>query len=247
MAISMRYIAAGLALIAFSAQAGSAAAAEVKLYSTIGMRSVVEELGPKFEQQTGHKLAITFGLAGPLAKRVQDGETPDALLATRAAIDALIKGGKVTAGSEATLARSGVGIAMRKGAPKPDISTPDALKATLLAAKSISYTNPAAGGASGVHFAKVVERLGLAEALKDKTTHPEAGGSTGALLAKGEVELAVQQVAELLEISGIELVGPLPGDLQNITVFAGAVPSDAAERQAGRDFVKFLQTPRRSQ
>src|SRR5262245_15647960 len=127
-------------------QFATAQAAEVKVFCTIGMRAVVEDLAPKFEKASGNKLNITWGLGGVLAKRVQDGEAPDLLIALRGGIDGLIKGEKIAAGSDVTLARSGVGIAVRKGAPKPDISTPDALKKTLLAAKSIGYTDPKFGG-----------------------------------------------------------------------------------------------------
>lgn len=230
-------------LVVFALQTGLASAAEIKVYATIGMRSVVDDLGPKFEKATGNKLNITYGLAGALTKRVQEGETPDVLIAIRGGIDGLLKSEKIAAGSDATLARSGVGLAIRKGAPKPDISTPDALKKTLLAAKSISYSNPAFGGASGVHFHKVIERLGITEAMKGKVKHPEAAGSTGALLAKGEVELAVQQIPELMEVSGIELLGPLPGDLQNYTVYAAGVTATAKEANAGKAFVSFLRSP----
>lgn len=229
---------AGLGCGAIAAQA-----AELKVYCTIGVRGAVEALMPQFEKASGHKVSVTFGLGGPLAKRVQDGEAPDVLISTRGGIDGLIASAKVTAGSDATLARSGVGIAVRKGAPKPDISTADALKATLIAAKSISYSDPAAGGASGVHFGKVVERLGLTGALKDKTKHPAAAGSTGAMLAKGDVELAVQQIPELLEVDGIDVVGPLPGDLQAITVFAAGIPAAAKEAGAAAELIKFLRSP----
>ena len=241
--LSSKRLLAAIASLAISFTAAAAEAAEVKLYSTIGMRSVVEKLLPEFEKATGHKVTITFGLGVALAKRVQEGESPDVLISTRGSIDALLGTGRIVRGTDVTLARSGVGIAVRNGSPKPDITTPEALKATLLAAKSISYTNPAAGGASGVHFGKVIERLGIAAELKDKTKHPEAGGSTGALLAKGEVELAVQQISELLEVPGIDVVGPLPGDLQNITTFAVGVPTGAKEAAAGADLIRFLRTP----
>jgi molybdate transport system substrate-binding protein len=233
------------AALAFGLGGSSANAwgSELKLYCTIAMRSVVEDLAPKFEKASGHKVTITFGLGGALAKRVQDGEIPDAIISTQAGIDSLLKSGKLVPGSNVTLARSGVGIAVRKGAPKPDISSAEALKATLLAAKSISYTNPSAGGASGVHFGKVIERLGLTEALKDKTKHPQAGGSTGKLLAQGEVDLAVQQISELIEVPGIELLGPLPGDLQNITVLDAGIPAGAKEQAAGAEFIKFVRSP----
>ena len=234
-------IAAASAAVILGTQLGSARAAEIKLLSTIAMQSAIKELAPKFEKQSGHKLAPTFGLGVAMAKRVADGEAADVVIALRGGVDGLVKDGKV--GSDVTLARSGIGVAVRKGSPKPDISTAEALKRTLLAAKSISYSDPAFGGASGVHFAKVIERLGIAEQLKPKTKYPPEAGSAGELLVKGDVDLAVQQIPELQEVTGTELVGPLPGDLQNITVFAAAIPAKAKEPNAAKAFIQFLQTP----
>jgi molybdate transport system substrate-binding protein len=218
-------------------------AAEIKVYSTIGMRSVLEELQPKFERASGHKLDITWGLAAGLTKRVADGESPDALVAIRGGIDGLAKNGRIAEPSAVTLALSGVGISVRSGAPKPDISTPEKLKETLLAAKAIAYSDPAKGGASGIHFAKVTERLGIADQVKAKAKHPEAAGLPGKFLVDGSADLAIAQVPELLEVQGTDLVGPLPGDLQNITTFAGGVVSGAKQPDAAAAFLKFLQTP----
>jgi molybdate transport system substrate-binding protein len=225
------------------AQGAIANAADIKVYSTIGMRSVLEELQPKFEQASGHKLDITWGLAGALAKRVADGETPDALVAIRGGVDGLIANGRIAAPSAATLALSGVGVSVRSGAPKPDISTPEKLKEALLAAKAIAYSDPAKGGASGVHFAKVAERLGIGDQVKAKAKHPEAAGLPGKFLLDGSADLAIAQVPELLEVQGTDLVGPLPGDLQNITTFAAGVVTGAKEPDAAGAFIKFLQTP----
>jgi molybdate transport system substrate-binding protein len=239
----MRFrIVAAIAAI-FLGQAGWATAAELQVFSTIGMRSVLEELQPKFEQASGHKLNITWGLAGALTKRVADGETPDALVAIRGGVDGLVTNGRIAAPTAATLALSGVGVSVRSGTPKPDISTPEKLKAALLAAKAIAYSDPAKGGASGVHFAKVAERLGIAEQVKAKAKHPEAAGLPGKFLLDGSADLAIAQVPELLEVQGTDLVGPLPGDLQNITTFAGGVVSGAKQPDVAAAFIKFLQTP----
>ena len=218
-------------------------AAEIKVYATIGMGSVLKELQPKFEKASGHKLDITWGLAGALAKRVADGETPDALVAIRGGVDGLVKNGRIAEPSAATFALSGVGVSVRSGAPKPDISTPDKLKAALIAAKGIAYSDPSKGGASGVHFAKVADQLGIGEAVKAKSKYPETAGLPGKLLLDGTADLAVSQIPELLEVQGTELVGPLPGDLQNITTFAGGVVSGAKQPDAALAFLKFLQTP----
>src|ERR1044072_3992698 len=136
-----RFLVAG-ALLALLCAGTTAEAADIKVYSTIGMRSVLEELKPKFEQASGHKLDITWGLAGALTKRVADGESPDALVAIRGGIDGLVASGRIAAPSAVTLALSGVGVSVRSGAPKPDISTPDKLKEALIAAKAIAYSDP---------------------------------------------------------------------------------------------------------
>jgi molybdate transport system substrate-binding protein len=221
-----------------------ASAAEIKVYSTIGMGSVLKELQPKFEQASGHKLDITWGLAGALAKRVADGESPDALVAIRGGIDGLVKSGRVSGPSAVTLALSGVGVSVRSGAPKPDISTPDKFKAALLAAKAIAYSDPSKGGASGVYFAKVAERLGISDVVKAKSKFPpDTAGLPGKLLLDGTADLAIAQVPELLEVKGTDFVGPFPGDLQNATVFAAGVVSGAKQPDAATAFLKFLQTP----
>ena len=229
--------------LALGGMPADARAAEIKVLATIGVQSVMEELAPRFEKASGHKLTITFGLGGALAKRVQDGEAADLLIGPRGAIDGLIKAGRLEPGSDSNLARSSVGVAVRKGAPKPDISTPDALKRALLAAKSISYSNPAFGGASGVHFGKVIERLGIVEEMKAKTRFPPEGGFTARLLANGDAELAVQQIGELISIPDVELLGPLPGELQSVTTFAAAIPSAAHQPHAARALIEYLQSP----
>src|ERR1041385_8904422 len=238
----VRHVIAG-AVVSLLLASTSSNAADIKVYSTIGMRSVLEELQPKFEQASGHKLDITWGLAAGLTKRVADGETPDALVAIRGGIDGLAKNGRIAEPSAVTLALSGVGVSVRSGAPKPDISTPEKLKEALIAAKATAYSDPAKGGASGVHFAKVAERLGIADQVKAKSKHPEAASLPGKFLLDGTADLAIAQVPELLEVQGTDLVGPLPGDLQNITTFAGGVMSGAKQPDAAAAFLKFLQTP----
>src|SRR5438132_3583283 len=162
-----------------------AEAADLKVLSAIGMELVMEDLGPKFERATGHKLAITFATLGAAVKRVQDGETADVVVIPQQGIDSFVKDGKAVAGNVTVLARSGIVVAVRKGAPKPDISSPDALKRTLLAAKSIAYVDPARGGASGIHFAKVPDRLRIANAMPSKTGLPNRNtpAEAGVLLA----------------------------------------------------------------
>ncbi len=224
-------------------QVNFAAAAELKVFSTIAVRGVVEELVPQFEKATGSKLTITWSTAALLLKRVESGEAADVLILTRSGIDKLGKDGKVDPGTEAVLASSGIAIAVKAGAPKPDISTPEALKKTLLSAKSIAYSDPASGGASGVYFAKLLESMGLAEAMKLKTKHPPPGGNAASLLVTGEAELAVQQKPEILQVAGAEVVGPLPGDLNKITEFAAAIGAQTKEADAAKALIKLLKSP----
>jgi molybdate transport system substrate-binding protein len=217
--------------------------AELKVFSTIAVRGAVEALVPWLETASSHNLAITWATAPMLVKRIETGETADALILSRAAIEALRKAGKIAPGSEVTLASSATAIAVKAGAPKPDISTPEALKQTLLDAKAISYTDPAAGGASGVYFAQLIERMGIADVMKPKTKYPPAGGFSGDLLLTGEAELAVQQKPELMHVAGTEIVGFLPGDLNVVTVFVGATMSNSEKADMANALIKMLRSP----
>jgi len=221
----------------------AAQAAEVKVLSAGGMRQVMEDLGPKFERATGHKLAITFGTPGGVVKLVQGGESADVVIMPRQGIDGFVKDGKAAAGNVTVIARSGIGVAVRKGAPKPDISSPEALKRALLAAKSITYVDPALGGPSSNHVAKVLDRLGIANEMKSKTVLSKEGSDTGVLVANGKAEIGVQTFPNLISVAGIEIVGPLPGDLQATTVFAAAIMGSAKDVAASKALVNFLRTP----
>jgi molybdate transport system substrate-binding protein len=238
--VSSLAAAVGLLLLV---HASGADAAELKVYSTIGVQAALEELAPKFEQASGHKLTFTWGTAAMMVKRVQAGESADVLVLTRQAMDGLTKDGKIVPNSTTTIASSGIGVAVRKGAPKPDISTPEAFKQALLAAKAISYSNPAAGGASGVYFGKLLERMGIADQMKPKTKFPPAGGNAAHLLTTGEVDLAVQQKPELMSAPGVEVIGVLPGDLNHTTVYAAGIGTGAKDAAAAGAFTKFLRTP----
>jgi molybdate transport system substrate-binding protein len=223
----------------------AAEAAEIKVLSTLAMQVVMEDLGPKFERATGHKLAITFATSGATVTRVQGGETADVIIITQQGIDGFLKGGKAVAGNVTVVARERMGVAVRTGAPKPDISSPEALKRTLLAAKSITYVNPASGGASGIHFAKVLDRLGIANEMKSKTVFPDpkTPAAVGVLVANGDAEIAVHTFQLLIPVAGIEMVGPLPGDLQDANVFAAAIMAGARDAEASKALVNFLRTP----
>jgi molybdate transport system substrate-binding protein len=212
------------------------------IFSTIGVRSAAEQLFQSFEKASGHELSVTWGTAPMLVKRIEGGETADVVILSRAGIDQLSKLGKIAPGSDVALAGSGVAIAVKAGAPKPDISTPEALKNTLLCCKSIAYSEPSAGGASGVYFAKLLERMGIADVMKPKTKYPPAGGFSAALLMTGEAELAVQQKPELLHVAGAEIVGFLPGDLNVVTMFAAAVMPGGKNVDAAKAVITMLQS-----
>ncbi len=216
---------------------------EIRVYSTIGVRSAAEGLLAQFEKTSGHKLSITWGTGPMLVKRIEDGEGADIAILSRAGMDALLQQGKIAPGSDVALASSGVAIAVKAGASKPDISTPEALKQTLLKAKSISYSEPSAGGASGVYFAKLLDRMGIAEQMKPKTKYPPAGGFSGELLLTGEAELAVQQTPELMHVAGTEIVGLLPGELNVVTQFAAGITADSKYAEAGKALIAMLKSP----
>jgi molybdate transport system substrate-binding protein len=217
--------------------------ADLVVYSSIGVRSAAEELFRGFEHARACRLAVTWSTAPMLVARIEAGETADVLILSRARIETLRKAGKVATGSEVTLAGSGVAIAVKAGAPKPDISTPEALKAALLKAKSIAYSEPSAGGASGVYFAKLLERMGIAEQMKPKTKFPPAGGFSGELLLTGEADLAVQQKPELLHVAGTEIVGMLPGDLNMVTEFAAGIMAGSKQIEIGKALIESLRSP----
>jgi len=238
----MAYRSFGCAVaLALAAQVGFAAAAELKVLTTPALSEVWHELAPKFEA-TGHKLTVVYAPSGAIAKRVTDGEAADLLVSTPAGIDTLIKNGKVIDGTNTPIASSGMGVAVLKGAPKPDISTPEALKQALLSAKAVAYSDPAAGGASGVHFVKVLEQLGIKDQVLAKGK-PGRGIPVATFVVKGEADIAIQQLPELLHVAGAEVVGPLPGNLQNITTFAAGIPASSTQADAAKALVRFLQTP----
>jgi molybdate transport system substrate-binding protein len=211
------------------------------------MRQVMLDLGPKFERATGLRLKVSFDSGGVILKRLERGETADVVMINRSAIERLTGAGRVAQGSVTDLATSIVGVAVRKGAPKPDISSPEAFKRAMLGAKTIACPDPALGGSSGVHIAKVFERLGISEAVKPKlvfvSTPEQAQTMPGHVVAEGKAEIALHQMQELIAVPSIEIVGPLPGDLQDTFVFSAAVMTDANDVKAAKALIEFLRTP----
>jgi molybdate transport system substrate-binding protein len=174
---------------------------------------------------------------------VQGGESADIYVLTKQGFEALAKDGKAVSSSDALFASSSMAMVVKKGAPKPDISTPEKYKDALLKAKAIAYSNPAAGGASGVFFAKTLDKMGIADQMKGKTKHPPAGGNSANLVVSGEAELAVQQQPEVMSVAGVDIVGAPPGALNNVTFYSAGVNSTTKEASAGHALVKFLHTP----
>ncbi|HYR84781.1 MAG TPA: molybdate ABC transporter substrate-binding protein [Terriglobia bacterium] len=213
-----------------------ARAAEVTVMCSNAIKEVLLELVPQFERTTGNKISVTYDSTTNIQNQIKNGAKPDLVIATDEAIDALIKQGKLAAGSRVDLARSRIGIAVRAGAPKPDIRTPEALKKTLLAAKSIANSK---SGISGFHFLSVIERLGIADQVKPKIVEVESG-PVGVFIVNGKAEMGLQQMSELMPVAGIEIVGPLPGDLQKVTMFSAGLSSAAKDPAAAKALVKFL-------
>jgi len=209
----------------------------MKVICTNGLKTVMLDLIPAFERKNATKLSVSWGATNSLIKDLDSGTTADLAILTAETIDDLIARGKVVKGSRVDLARSGIGIAVRKGAPKPNIGTPEALKQALLAAKSVAHSK---SGMSGIYFPTVLQRLGIADAMKSKIVIPEAGTPVGDVVAKGDAEIGVQQISELLPVAGVEIVGPLPAGLQKITVFSAGVLSGAKEPDAAKALVEFV-------
>ena len=182
---------------------------------------------------------LVLAPGGAINKRIAEGESGDVVVSSTSGVAALVKSGKVVAGSTRPLAASGVGVAVKKGARKPDISSTEALKRTVLAAKAVAYSDPAGGGASGIHFAAILERLGIAEQVNANAKRSR-GVLNAELLVKGEADLAIQQIPELLAVAGIDLVGPLPGELQQITSFSVGLLSSSTQADAAKALIQFL-------
>ena len=240
---SMRRVVIALVLIAGLAISSNAFGSEIKVLCTQALTDAMAKLGPQFERETGNKLVISYGVTAILKDRIKNGEAADVVIFTAPALNEMVGMGKVVEQSRTAIAQTGVGIAIRRGTPRPDISSAEALKRTLLASKSIAYSDPAGGGSSGVLFSKVVEKLGIAEQLKSKTKLVPAGGSSGALAASGEAEIAVQMISELMPVPGVEVVGPLPPGLQTLTVFSAGVGTNAANPAAAKQLILFLSSP----
>jgi molybdate transport system substrate-binding protein len=218
---------------------------EVIVLSTTAMKTAFEELTPAFERETGYRLKPTFGPSRQLEKRLAEGESADVAIVTRAGAQDLIAQGRGRAGSLTDLARSFIGVCVAKSAPQPDLSSAEAFKAAMLGAKSIALSKPVGGGASGAHLSAVFERLGIAAAVRDKSIYGAGGpaGLVGLIVARGEAEIGIQQMAELMAVANVDVVGPLPAALQSVTQFTAFVPSVSRAPDGSRALIDFLRQP----
>jgi molybdate transport system substrate-binding protein len=214
-------------------------AAEINVISTQATEDAYKELVAQFEKATGHKVTTFYSGTINVSKKLADGEQYDLVIMSAPAIDEQTKLGKVVAGSKVDFAKSGTGLAVRKGAPKPDIGTADAFKKTLLAAKSIGYST----GPSGVYMVSVFDKLGIANEVKPKLKQTPSGVFAGTLIANGDTEIGFQQISELVHFAGIDYVGPLPGDLQRMTMFSTGVHTAAKHGDEAKALVKHLTAP----
>lgn len=237
MAHSMRRVIAVLA--ATIVTTGAAAAAELKVMSSNPLREVLPALVGSFEQASGHKVTIVWGGTEAIAKRVADGEAADIVLVAAPNVDRLIAAGRLQAGSRRDVARSGVGVAVRAGAPRPDISSAEAVKQAVLAADSVMYSS----GPSGFYVAEMLRKLGIAEEVKAKVKQPPSGVQVGELVARGEAALGFQQISELVHVKGIDYLGPLPPEIQNVTIYAAGIHVASAAPAAAEAFLVHLRSP----
>lgn len=219
----------------------SVSAAEIKVLTAGAFKPVVTEVVAAFEKQSGHKVTVENDTAGALLKRISGGEAFDLVVLTPGALDELTKAGKIAAGSTARLARVAIGVAVKRGAPLPDISTVAAFQSTLVAARAVAYIDPAAGGSSGIYLTQLFDKMGIADRIKPKAVLVP-GGLVAQRLVSDQADLAIHQISEILAVPGAVLVGPIPAEIQNYTVYAGGLSASAKEADAARALLAALRS-----
>jgi molybdate transport system substrate-binding protein len=242
--ISAKFRRLALSLLSILFLTDSSGAAEVRVMISGGLTAAYQALVPEFEKATGNKVLTAFGpsmgtTVNAIPVRLERGEPADVLIMVSYALADLVKKGTVVAGSQVDLTKSPIGIAVKSGAPKPDISSAEAVKRALLAAKTVAYSDSASGSYVSTDM---FEKLGVADAMKDKTRKIPAT-PVGEVVARGEAELGFQQISELKPVQGIDIVGPLPNELQKITVFSAGIATVSKEPQGGCALIKFLASP----
>jgi molybdate transport system substrate-binding protein len=211
----------------------------VAVLSSIATKEAYLVLVPQFERASGQTITTTWAGTVDIMKRMAAGEVHDLVIISSTELDDLIKQGKIRNGSRVDIAKSGIGVAVRAGAPRPDISTPDALKRALLAAKTVGYTS----GPSGVYMGNLIERMGIASEVKAKFRSVPSGGTIGTIVASGDCEIGFQQVSELVHIKGVDMIGQLPADIQRVTVFSSGVQVGAKNPDGATALQRFLAAP----
>jgi molybdate transport system substrate-binding protein len=236
-----------IALTAAMCTLGAADAAEIRVLSSGALKLALTQLLPGFQTSSGNAVKIEYDIAGSIADRVRKGDTADVAIVTKSQLEGLERQDKVVQGTGVDIAGTAIGVAVRKGAPKPDISTVEAFKQALLSARSIEYLDPATGSASGVYTARMLEQLGIAQHLQSKIKlvgshgdHPEDAFQA---VAKGEIEMHIGQITEIVLAPGVELAGPLPGEIQSITMLAAGVTTASKAPEAARALIGFLSNP----
>jgi molybdate transport system substrate-binding protein len=237
-----------IALVGFAlVMAMRADAAEIKVLSSGSLKAAFSQLAPEFQKSSGHTATIEYGPAGAIAGRVDKGEAADVVIVSRSQLQKLESSGKVVPGSFVNIAGIALGVAVRKGAPKPDISTVEAFKRTLLAARSIGYRDPVTGSTSGIYTAGMLERLGIAQELKPKLVLDRSEGDAPEnvflAVAKGEVDMQIGQITEIAIAPGVDLAGPLPSEIQNTTVMTAGLSTASRAPDAAKAFISFISSP----
>jgi molybdate transport system substrate-binding protein len=228
-------------LVCFTA--APAMSAEIVVFCPGAVQTVVRDLAKTYEQQTGNSVKFEFGTAGAVAKEVAEGAPGDVVLATDKGLAALAKDGKVEAASIRNLGSMGVGVAVKAGARKPDIHDVEAFKKSMLAARSITYANPAKGGQSGIHIAKVFAEIGLDKEIASKLQLRDRGPDGLKEVANGDIEIGLGQISEILANKGVDLVGPFPPSIQGSVTFSAAVHSAAKDKAAAKALIELLTSP----
>jgi molybdate transport system substrate-binding protein len=238
-----RILAGAFAALLLFIQPGIGHAAEIKVLCAAGFRVAMNELAANFERVSNDKLILSFATVEVAVKQIQGGEMADVVVLHREGIDSLIKDGKARASGVSPIARVGISVAVAKGAPKPDINSPDAFKRALVAAKSITYLDPATGGASGLIMPKMLDQMGIAKEMKEKTILVPLATAMPGLLASGKAQIAIHQTGLLLTLSDIDIVGPVPASLYPAIVFTATITNSAKDAGAAKTFIDFLRSP----
>lgn len=225
-------------LVSLMLLGASVQAAEIKVLASAAVKEAYLEVVPSFEKKSGHKVTTVWDGTANILKRIGGGETPDIVLLAAPELDKLIADGKLAAGSRTDIAKSGIGVAVRSGLPKPDVSSGEAVKQAVLGAKSVAYST----GPSGVYMIGLFQKMGIGEQIKGKATQTPSGVQVGEVLAKGDADLGFQQVSELIHVKGIDFLGPLPADIQHTTTFAAGLHAASKEPEAAKAWLQFLKS-----